>query len=174
MLGVCALLLTGALSWEDVKNERAAWDLFIWYGGILRLGQALNDAGVTSEFARIVSETFSANGWVPLFVIALLIYFYAHYAFASITAHILAMYVPFVAVLLTQGAPAGLMVFAFGCFVCFASCLTHYGTTPAPMFFAHDYVGLRTWWTVGFAASVANVLIWSTIGFAWWKIIGLW
>ena len=46
-------------------------------------------------------------GWVVLFACALLIYFYAHYGFASITAHILAMYPAFLAVLLAKGAPNG-------------------------------------------------------------------
>jgi len=36
-------------------------------------------------------------------------YFYAHYAFASITAHLLSMFPPFLAVLLAKGAPIGLM-----------------------------------------------------------------
>ncbi len=174
LLGAGALLLTGTLTWDDVKNERAAWDLFVWYGGLLRLGQALNDSGVTTEFARAVGSAFDSGGWVPLFAVALLIYFYAHYAFASITAHILAMYPPFVAVLLTQGAPVGLMAFAFGCYVCFAAGLTHYGTTPAPMFFAHDYLSLRKWWVIGFAASVVNVVIWALVGFSWWKLVGIW
>ena len=54
-----------------------------------------------------------------LFLIALLIYFYAHYAFASITAHLLSMFPPFLAVLLAKGAPIGLMVFSFACFANF-------------------------------------------------------
>jgi len=42
------------------------------------------------------------------------------------------------------------------------------------MFFAHDYVSLRRWWKVGAAASLVNILVWSTIGFGWWKVIGVW
>jgi DASS family divalent anion:Na+ symporter len=174
LVGSSALLLTGVLSWEDVKSERAAWDIFIWYGGLLRLGKALNDAGVTAEFAKGVGSYFEGAGWVALFIVALLVYFYAHYGFASITAHILAMYPPFLAVLAAKEAPLGLVVFAFACFTNLAAGLTNYGTTPSPMFFAHGYVPLRTWWKVGFIVSLANIAIWSTIGFGWWKLIGVW
>ena len=174
LLGAGALLLTGVLQWEDIRGEKAAWDIFIWYGGLLRLGQALNDAGVTNEFAKAVGGALSNAGWVTLFAIALLIYFYAHYGFASITAHLLAMYTPFVAVLLAQGAPIGLVCFAFACFANFAAGLTNYGTTPSPMFFAHDYVSLSKWFRIGFVVSVVNVAIWSTVGFGWWKLIGVW
>ena len=55
LAGAAALLVTGVLSWEDVKNERAAWDIFVWYGGLLMLGQALNDAGLADAFARAVA-----------------------------------------------------------------------------------------------------------------------
>jgi len=174
LLGSCALLVSGVLTWEDVKNERAAWDIFIWYGGLLMLGKALNDTGGTALFARAVGAAFGGTGWPVLLGIALLIYFYAHYGFASITAHILAMYPPFLAVLQARGAPLGLAVFAFACFTNLAAGLTNYGTTPSPMFFAHDYVSLKRWWKVGLLASLVNLAIWSTVGFAWWRLIGVW
>ena len=174
LLGSSALLVAGVLTWEDVKNEKAAWDIFIWYGGLLMLGKALNDTGVTTLFARAVGSAFGGTGWPMLLAIALVIYFYAHYGFASITAHILAMYPPFLAVLAAKGAPLGLIVFAFACFTNLAAGLTNYGTTPSPMFFAHDYVSLRRWWKVGAGASLVNIAIWSTIGFGWWKVIGIW
>lgn len=174
LVGSCSLLLTGVLTWEDVRSERAAWDIFIWYGGLVRLGKALNEAGVTEEFAKGVAGAFSGLTWVALFGLALLIYFYAHYGFASITAHILAMYGPFCAVLLAKGAPVGLVAYSFACFVNLAAGLTHYGTTPAPMYFAQDYTSMRDWWRIGFVVSLVNLAIWSTVGFAWWKLLGIW
>jgi DASS family divalent anion:Na+ symporter len=174
LLGVCALLATGILRWEEVLQERGAWDIFIWYGGMVRLGRALNDAGVTREFAKAVGGLFPGSSWVALFAFALLIYFYTHYGFASITAHLLAMFVPFVILLTAKGAPLGLTIFAFACFTNFAAGLTHYGTTPSPMFYSTGYVSFQKWWKAGFIASLANIAIWSTIGFAWWKLIGLW
>ena len=174
LIGCAALLLTGVLRWEDVKTETAAWDIFIWYGGLLRLGKALNEGGVTTAFAKSVGAQFGEAGWVWLFAVALLVYFYAHYLLASITAHLLAMYPPFLALLVLQGAPLGLVVFAFACFTNFSAGLTNYGTTPSPMFFAHGYVGLPLWWRVGFVCSLVNIAIWSTFGFGWWKLLGIW
>jgi DASS family divalent anion:Na+ symporter len=174
LIGSGALLVTGVLKWEDVRGEKTAWDIFIWYGGLVRLGKALGETGAPTEFAKAVGGWFSDFGWVALFVAALLIYFYAHYAFASITAHILAMYPAFLAVLTATGAPAGLVVYAFACYTNLAAGLTHYGTTPSPMYFAHEYVSMPMWWRVGFATSILNLLIWSTVGFAWWKAIGYW
>jgi DASS family divalent anion:Na+ symporter len=174
LLGGALLLITGVLSWEDVKSERAAWDVFIWFGGLFRLGQALNEQGVTRAFADAVAKEFGGLGWAGLFAVALLIYFYAHYGFASITAHMVSMFPPFLALLLAKGAPPGLVVYGFACFTNLAAGLTHFGTTPGPIFYADGYVTLKMWWKVGAIVSVVNIVIWSTAGFAWWKLIKVW
>jgi divalent anion:Na+ symporter, DASS family len=174
LLGGVLLLVMGVLTWEDVKSERAAWDVFIWFGGLFRLGQALNDAGVTRAFADAVAKEFGGLGWAGLFGVALIIYFYAHYGFASITSHMVSMFPPFLAVLLAKGAPPGMVIYGFACFTNLAAGLTHFGTTPGPIFFADGYVTLKMWWKVGAVVSVVNILIWTTAGFAWWKLIGVW
>lgn len=174
LMGCVVLILTRALSWEDVRSEKAAWDIFIWYGGLVRLGKALNDTGLTTLFAKSVAAIFSEYSWIVLFAAALLVYFFAHYGFASITAHMLAMYPPFLAVLMAKGAPVGLMVYAFACFANLAAGLTHYGTTPTPMYFAQDYVSMKDWWKTGIVIALVNLAIWSTVGFSWWKLLAIW
>lgn len=174
LCGCIALLLTGVLEWDDIISEKAAWSIFIWYGGLLRLGKALNEHGVATAFANGVGAQFSTLEWLPLLLVALLIFYYAHYMFASITAHLLAMYAPFLALLAAKGAPLGFVVFGFACFANLSAGLTNYGTTPSPMFFAQGYVPLKDWWRIGFAVSLCHLAVWGTVGFAWWKVLGLW
>jgi len=174
LTGVIALLLTGALSWEQIRSEKAGWALFIWYGGLTQLGKSLATTGIPTEFAKAVGGLLGDLTWEPVFAVTLLVYYYAHYGFASITAHLLAMYPAFLAVLAAKGAPVGLMVYAFACFANLAAGLTNYGTTPAPLFFGLEYVSMRTWWVTGAVISVMNILIWSTLGFAWWHLLGIW
>jgi len=174
LLGSGVLLITGALNWHDVTGDRVAWDVFIWYGGLFQLAKSLGEAGVTQVFAKSIGSGFAGLGMEAFFVAALLVYFYAHYGFASVTAHILALYPAFAAVMLAKGVPPGLAAFSLGCFGNLCAALTNYGTTPAPMFFAHGYVPFGTWWRIGFITSFVTLSIWGTIGFAWWKMIGIW
>ena len=46
-IGFGVLLVTGTMSWQTAASERSAWDVFVWYGGMLRMGQLLNDTGST-------------------------------------------------------------------------------------------------------------------------------
>lgn len=174
LVGCGALILSGVVTWDEIKGDAGLWDMFIWYGGLVRMGRALFEAGITSAFAKGVAAIFQDSSWIVLFVIALAVYFYTHYGLASITAHILSMYQPFVAVLAAKGAPIGLVAMAFATYVNLSAGLTHYGTTPAPMYFAQDYASLKTWWRVGFIVSLVNLAIWSTVGFLWWRAIGVW
>jgi DASS family divalent anion:Na+ symporter len=174
LIGCSALLLTGVLSWEQLVKEHAAWDMFIWFGGLVNLAKALNTTGIPAEFAKGVGGMLQGYDWPVVFLVALLIYFYAHYAFASITAHLLAMYPAFVAVIAAQGAPPALVAYSFAIFANFSAGLTNYGTTPAPMFFAHGYVDIGNWWRIGFVCAIVNLGIWCTVGFGWWRVLGLW
>jgi DASS family divalent anion:Na+ symporter len=168
------LLLSGVLEWSDVVSERAAWDVFIWYGGLVRLAEALGETGITKRFAEAAASLTSGWMWWAALAALLLIYFYAHYAFASITAHATAMYIPFLVVIIAAGAPATLAVLSLAYFSNLNASLTHYGTTPAPIYFGAGYVRQRTWWWIGLIVSVPNILIWTGIGFGWWKLLGWW
>jgi DASS family divalent anion:Na+ symporter len=84
------------------------------------------------------------------------------------------MFIPFLAVTLAVGAPVGLAVLVLTYLSNLSAGLTHYGTTPGPIYFGLGYVTQRNWWTIGFFASLINIAIWSVIGPIWWKLLGWW
>jgi DASS family divalent anion:Na+ symporter len=174
LLGLGVLLMTGTMTWGDCLAEKPAWDVFVWYGGLLRMGELLNATGVTKVFAESVGSLFVGVHWLFVLMAILVIYFYAHYLFASITTHVLAMFPPFVVLLVGLGAPPLLAVFSLLCLANLPAGLTHYGTTTGPILFGVGYVTLRDWWRVGFLVSLVNLAIWLTVGFGWWKMLGFW
>jgi DASS family divalent anion:Na+ symporter len=174
LLGLGVLLVTGTMAWSTATTERAAWDVFVWYGGLLRMGEILNATGATKFFAESVGALFAGIPWIAVLLAILVIYFYTHYAFASITAHVLAMFPPFVVLLVSIGVPPQLAVYSLLCLANLPAGLTHYGTTTGPILFGVGYVSFADWWRVGFVVSLANMTIWLTIGFGWWKWLGFW
>jgi divalent anion:Na+ symporter, DASS family len=170
--GLSVLLLSGTLRWEQAIAEKSAWDVLVWYGGLLKLGELLNGTGVTRVFAESVGQSLSAFPWMVVLIATLLLYFYTHYFFASITSHMLAMFPPFVLMLTSLGTPPLLAVYSLMCLTNLPAGLTHYGTTTGPILFSQGYVTFGDWWRTGFIVSIANVIIWLTIGFGWWKILG--
>jgi DASS family divalent anion:Na+ symporter len=174
LVGICVLLLSGVLDWEDLLAERGAWDVFIWYGGLVRMAEALGETGITKRFADSAAILTAGMSWWTALAVLLFIYFYSHYGFASITAHVSAMFIPFLVVIIKGGAPPALAVLSLAYFSNLNASLTNYGTTPAPIWFGAGYVKQRTWWWLGLVVSVPNILIWTGVGFLWWKILGWW
>lgn len=174
LLGVCALLLTGVLNWEDIISERSAWDVFLWYGGLVRMAEALGETGITKRFAEVAASFTTGSPWWLALAGLLLIYFYSHYGFASITAHVSSMYIPFLVVIIAAGAPAYLAVLMLAYLSNLSASLTHFGTTSAPIYFGGGYVSQKDWWRLGLLMSLPNILVWAGIGLLWWKLLGWW
>ncbi len=123
----------------------------------------------------VKSEGYIPEGsWIIAFVIAVLINTYSHYVFASLTAHISAMFVAFSAIAISAGAPPmlTLLMIAFTSNLCMS--LTHYAAGPSPVIFNTGYVPQNTWWKLGFFASVINLIIFMGLGSVWMKAIGMW
>lgn len=174
LMGVCFLLLANVLEWDDVMSDRAAWDVFIWYGGLVRMAEALGETGITKRFAEVAAGMTAGWAWGAALVALVLVYFYAHYAFASITAHATAMFTPFLVVVLAAGAPPQLAVLALAFASNLDAALTHYGTTTAPIYFGARYVSQREWWRLGLITSVVTLSIWGILGPVWWRLLGMW
>lgn len=174
LIGISGLLVSGVLEWDDLTAERGAWEVFIWYGGMVRLAEALGESGLTQRFAQAAAGSTTGWPWWLALAVLLLVYFYAHYGFASITAHATAMFTPFLLVILAGGAPPWLTVLLLAYCSNLMAGLTHYGTTPGPIYFGAGYVPQWTWWRLGFVASTLNLVIWTVIGGAWWKALGWW
>lgn len=174
LLGVSSMLVTKILSWQDVLDEKGAWDTLVWMGTLVGLAGQLAKSGVIDWMSGHISSALVGVSWLATLVILLLIYFYIHYGFASLTAHITALYSTFITIAVAAGAPAYLavLVFAFASNLCMS--LTHYAAAPAPIYFGAGYVPQSTWWKLGFQVSVINIVIWFGIGSVWWKVLGLW
>ena len=103
--GPSAILLARVLTWDDLLDERRAWDALMWFAPLLMMADELNQAGVV----RILSgQLFHAmGGWPwPLALAALVTaYLYIHYSFASMTAQVTALYPSFLGAAVAAGVP---------------------------------------------------------------------
>lgn len=173
LLGIVVLLITKVLEWNDVKKEAGAWDTMIWMGTLIALAGALNKLGFIGWVANTAGAALTGISWMPAFIILLVIYCYIHYVFASLSAHIAALYVAMVTVAIGVGAPPmlALLAFAFVSNLCMA--LTHYAAGPSPIIYGSGFVTQGEWWKLGFIFSVVYLVIWVGLGSLWWSLIGL-
>lgn len=175
-IGLSLCLITGVLTWDDVIKEKSAWDTIVWFGALVMMATFLNKLGLIAWFAKSMQTGIGhlGLGWMGASALLMLTYLYAHYAFASTTAHITAMFAAFYGAGLALGAPALPLALMMAAASNIMMTLTHYATGTSPVVFGSGYVTLGQWWKTGFIMSVVLILIWLVVGGAWWKALGYW
>ena len=158
-VGVALLLVTGVLTWDDLVSDKAAWTTLTWFAVLVMMAGQLQDLGVIGWFSHSITNAVDGMGWQAAFVILTLVYFFTHYAFASNTAHVAAMYAAFLTAAIATGTPALMAALVLG----FISSL-----------FGGGYLTLGEWWRTGLIIAVTNIVIWMGIGLPWFKVLGYW
>lgn len=173
LLGLALMLLTNVLDWKEVTHEAQAWDTFIWFSTLIILATSLTKLGFTPWLSGQMVNLVTGMHWTFAFSLLALIYFYAHYFFASNTAHVGALYPTFLLISLGLGTPPSLAILVFAFASNLAGGLTHYGSGPAPLYFGSGYIDIKEWWAIGFLLSLINCAIFLGIGIPWWHFVGL-
>lgn len=174
LIGVMFLLFCGVIQWKDCLKEHTAWDTLFWLGSLVAIGTALKNMGFFTWFSSNIVGMISSMSWHWAFLVMIILYFYAHYFFASNTAHLTAMYSAFLAAAIQIGAPPLLTVLILAFFSSLFGGLTHYSCGPAPIFYSAGYVTLKKWWRIGLTISLCNIITWLLVGGLWWKLLKFW
>lgn len=174
LLGLSLVLVSGVLSFDDVLKEKTAWNTLVWFSALVMMATMLGKLGVTQFLAEALGGLASSMGLgeISVMIFLSLAFLYAHYFFASTTAHISAIFFVFYSAGLALGAPPLLYAFIMITSSNIMMALTHYATGTAPVIFGTNYVTLKRWWGVGFVISVVDMLVMISVGLIWWKFLG--
>ena len=176
-IGLGVLLLSGVLSWDDLLKEKSAWDTIVWFSALVMMATYLNKLGLIGWLSKAIETGIGGLGfdhWLPACSLLLLAYLYAHYMFASTTAHITAMFGAFYGAGLALGAPPFLFALLMAAASNIMMTLTHYATGTSPVVFGSGYTTLAEWWKAGFVMSLVLIAVWVLVGAGWWKLLGYW
>lgn len=111
LAGVCAILISRVLAWSDLLAESKAWDALIWFAPLIMMAGELNKRGVIQSLSQPMFSYARLLPWSAGLALLAIVYLYVHYGFASMTAHITALYPGFLAAALITGAPPLLAAF---------------------------------------------------------------
>lgn len=175
-LGFALCLLTGVLTWDDALKEKGAWDTVVWFAALVMMANFLNKLGLIGWLSDYLQAGISGLGlsWITGCSLLMLAYLYAHYMFASGTAHVTAMFGAFYAAGLALGAPPMLFALMMAAATGIMMSLTHYASGSSPVIYGSGYVTMTEWWKAGFIMSIVELLIFATVGIMWWKLLGYW
>jgi L-tartrate/succinate antiporter len=173
MAVIALMVLLKVVSWDDILANKSAWNTLVWFATLVALADGLNKVGFVKWFADTVGGQMA--GFSPMVAMLLLVavFYFTHYLFASITAHVTAMLPVMLAV--GMGVPgmdmrmfALLLVMTLG----IMGILTPYATGPSPVYYGSGYLPAKDYWRLGAIFGVIFFIALVVIGVPWLAMIG--
>ena len=169
---ICLMLVTAVMSWDDVIANKAAWNTLAWFATLVALAGGLSKVGFVKWFADGVAS--SMVGFTPFtaMIVLVLVFFFTHYLFASITAHVTAL----LPVMLAVGTTIpGLDMTQFALLLCLTlgimGILTPYATGPSPVYYGSGYLPAKDFWILGGVFGVIFIAAFLLVGLPWMAMI---
>ncbi len=173
-LAVGLLLLTGVLTMKDALNQTGAWNILMWLSILIFMASKLISFGFIDWFSKTIQTGLHGISWQIVLAVLVILMFYTHYFFASGTAHMTALYLPFLSVAVATGAPLGLSAMLLAFTGAINASTTHYANGPASILATTGYIKQSEWWKYNFILGILYLLIFGVIGTLWMKVIGIW
>ena len=159
------MLVMKVVTWDDMLANKQAWNTLAWFATLVALADGLSKTGFVDWFDDIMAAHMSGFSPTIAAVVLVLIFYFTHYLFASVTAHTTAM----LPVMLTVGSTIpGMPMEAFALMLALTlglmGILTPYGTGPSPVYFGSGYLPAGDYWRLGAIFGVIYIVVFLVIG----------
>jgi L-tartrate/succinate antiporter len=169
---ISLMLLLKVVTWDDITANKAAWNTLAWFATLVALADGLTRVGFVKWFADSVAGQLSGVSPVMAVVALLVINFFGHYLFASITAHVTAM-IPVLLAVASTIPGVNMTTLALG--LCLQlgimGILTPYATGPSPVYYGSGYLPAADYWRLGAIFGVIFFAAFMVIGVPWMLLI---
>jgi L-tartrate/succinate antiporter len=88
---VSLMLILRVVTWDDLARNHAAWTTIALLATLVAIADGLARTGFIKWFADLVASHMGGLPSSAVMVVLLIIYFFSHYGFSSLTAHTTAM-----------------------------------------------------------------------------------
>ena len=141
MIGITLQMLGGVLTWQDLLQEKGAWDTLIWFAVLVGMSAQLKEFGLIGVLSAKVNGALTAMnlGWPAVFITLHVAYFLIHYLFASQTAQLAALGSAFLATMIGAGTPPVLAALTIPFHTNLFGGITHYASGQSAVFYGSGY-----------------------------------
>jgi len=166
------MIVLGVVSWDDVTANKAAWNTLAWFATLVALADGLNRVGFVKWFADGVAAGMVGHPPFTVMLVLVFVFFFTHYLFASITAHVTALLPVMLAV--GMGIP-GIDMMQFSLLLCLTlgimGMLTPYATGPSPVYYGSGYLPGKDYWRLGAIFGALFIAAFFLVTLPWLKLI---
>ena len=169
---ISLMLLLKVVTWDDITANKAAWNTLAWFATLVALADGLTRVGFVKWFAETMAGQLSGVSPTVAVVALLLINFFGHYLFASVTAHVTAMIPVLMAVASTiPGVNMHTLALGLCLQLGIMGILTPYASGPSPVYYGSGYLPSADYWRLGGIFGVIFFVVFMVIGVPWMLLI---
>ncbi len=174
------MLALHVVPWKDITRYNSAWNTLVNLATLVVMANGLTRSGFIDWFAYTMSthlEGFSPNATV---IVLVLVFYFAHYLFASLSAHTATMLPVILAVVLPvilavgkgiPGVPMEQLCILLVLSIGIMGCLTPYATGPGVIIYGSGYVKSKDYCRLGAIFGVIYISMLLLVG---WPILAMW
>ncbi len=172
LLVISLMLVTRVVTWEQMTANKTAWNTLAWFATLVALADGLSKVGFVKWFASSVASGMAGTTPMMAMIALVLVFFFTHYLFASVTAHVTAMLPVMLAVGTTipgldMAQLSLLLVLTLG----IMGILTPYATGPSPVYYGSGYLPAKHYWILGAVFGLIFIAAFLLIGMPWMALI---
>jgi L-tartrate/succinate antiporter len=150
LIVIVMMLVTGVFTWDDMLKYPAAWNTLAWFSTLVTLADGLTRVGFVKWFAESIAGQLAGVSPTAAMVVLIGVFFFSHYMFASVTAHVTAM----LPVMLAVGAtipdlPMRPYALLLSLTLGIMGVISPYGMGPSPVYYGSGYLPARDYWRLG-------------------------
>ena len=165
---IALMLILKVVTWDDITANKAAWNTLAWFATLVALADGLSRVGFVKWFADAVGAQLSGVSPAAAVAALLLINFFGHYLFASVTAHVTAMIPVLLAVASTiPGVNMHTLALGLCLQLGIMGIITPFATGPSPVYYGSGYLPAADYWRLGAIFGVIFFAAFMVIGVPW-------
>lgn len=168
LVTIALMLITGVVSWDDVISNKQAWNTLAWFATLVALAAGLSQVGFVKWLAGAIGAYTKGFDPMTVMIVLVLAFYFLHYMFASITAHVTALLPVFLSV---GAAMPGIDMKQYTVMLLMTlgimGILTPYATGPSPVYYGSGYIPSGKFWMLGAIFGVVFIAALLIIGLPW-------
>ena len=166
LMALSLMVLFKVISWEDVIGHKAAWNVLVWFATLVALADGLSRVGFLGWFAKTAAVSMSGFSIGALVVGFVLLFYFIHYMFASLTAHTTAL-LP--VILAAAAAVPDMPMKTLALLLCgtlgLMGILTPYATGPSPIYYGSGYISRKAYWLLASVFGLIFIAVYLGVGY---------
>jgi L-tartrate/succinate antiporter len=165
---ISLMLVLGVVTWSDITGNKPAWNTLAWFATLVALADGLSRVGFVAWFAESIAAQLGGVSPAVAVAMLLLINFFGHYLFASVTAHVTALIPVLLAVASTiPGVDIATLSLGLCLQLGIMGIISPYASGPSPVYYGSGYLPAADYWRLGAIFGLIYLVAFAVIGVPW-------